>query len=46
MDIFINQELKLRERKWLDTIVVLTVNDVGRGLEEVGNNKWEVNMIE
>jgi hypothetical protein len=34
-DVFINQERELRDRRWSDTVVVSTVNDVDSGLGDI-----------
>ncbi len=34
-DVFIDQERKLGDRRWLDTVVALTINNVDFGLENI-----------
>ena len=45
-DVFINQERKLGDRRWLDTIVVLTINYADKGLAEFRfvsvSTLWEI----
>ncbi len=48
-DVFINQERKLGDRRWLDTIVVLTINYADKGLGEFrfvsASTLWEITSL-
>ena len=48
-DVFINQERKLGDRRWLDTIVVLTINYADKGLVEFRfvsiSTLWEITSL-
>ncbi len=39
-DVFTNQERKLRDRRWSDTVVVLTINDADRNLVRKLLKEW------
>ena len=42
---FINQERKLGDRRRSDTVVVLTINDVNQGLDEIQMYKDEETLF-